>query len=136
MKAGDEIVLHEKVTIDDWLLDDRKKNLYTFNNNFSARHSVSADRVFFFVWLLFWLKTIMAQSVEVLSEKMQEMNLTNEVFYGEDLSSEENFLKALIESIIENFEQYEEVSYYFKKKSMAFSFWSLIMPKEAIKKHL
>ena len=78
----------------------------------------------------------MAQSVEVLSEKMQEMNLTNEVFYGEDLSSEENFLKALIESIIENFEQYEEVSYYFKKKSMAFSFCSLIMPKEAIKKHL
>ena len=69
-----------------------------------------------------FLKTIMAQSVEVLSEKMQEMNLTNEVFYGEDLSSEENFLKALIESIIENFEQYEEVSYYFKKKSMAFSF--------------
>ena len=55
MKAGDEIVLHEKVTIDDWLLDDRKKNLYTFNNNFSARKSVSADRVFFFVWLLFWL---------------------------------------------------------------------------------
>ena len=47
MKAGDEIVLHEKVTIDDWLLDDRKKNLYTFNNNFSARKSVSADRGFF-----------------------------------------------------------------------------------------
>ena len=78
----------------------------------------------------------MPQSVEALSEKMQEMNLTNEVFYGEDLSSEENFLKALIESITKNFEQYEEISYYFKKKSMAFSFESLIMSKEGIKKLL
>ena len=63
-----------------------------------------------------FLKTIMAQSVEALSEKMREMNLTNEVFYGEDLSSEENFLKALIESITKNFEQYE-VSCYFLKKN-------------------
>ena len=62
----------------------------------------------------------MAQSVEALSEKMQEMNLTNEVFYGEDLSSEENFLKALIESITKNFEQYEEISYYFKKNLWLF----------------
>ena len=45
MKIGDETVLHEKVTVDDWLLDDSK--------------SVSADRCFFvrlFFWLLYdWL---------------------------------------------------------------------------------
>ena len=52
----------------------------------------------------------MAQSVEALSQKMQEMNLTNEVFYGEHLSSEE--------------------------KSMAFSFESLILSEEGIKKLL
>ena len=40
MKVGDETVLYEKVTIDDWPLDDSK--------------SVSADRCFF-VWLFFWL---------------------------------------------------------------------------------
>ena len=78
----------------------------------------------------------MAQSVEALSEKMQEMNLTNEVFYGEDLFPEENFLKALIESITKNFEQYEEISYYLKKKYMAFYFESLIMSKEGLKNFL
>ena len=55
----------------------------------------------------------MAQSVEALSEKMQKMNLANEVFYGGDLSSEENFLKALIERITKNFDQYKEISYYY-----------------------
>ena len=65
--------------------------------------------------IFFWtIIKIIAQSVEALSEKMQEMSLTNEVFYAEDLSSEENFLKALIEIITKDFdEQYEEVSYNF-----------------------
>ena len=47
----------------------------------------------------------MAQSIEVLSEKMQEMNLTNEIFYGEDLSSEEKFLKSLTEVVIKHFDE-------------------------------
>ena len=51
----------------------------------------------------------MAQGIEVLSEKMQEMNLTNEIFHGEDLSSEEKFLKSLTEVVNKHFDkQYQE----------------------------
>ena len=65
----------------------------------------------------------MAQSIEVLSEKMQEMNLTNEIFYGEDLSSEEKFLKSLTEVVIKHFhEQNQEASYFFYKKINGFLF--------------
>ena len=57
----------------------------------------------------------MAQSIEVLSEKMQEMNLTNEIFYVEDLYYEEKFLKSLNEVVIKYFdEQCQEASYFFK----------------------
>ena len=56
----------------------------------------------------------MAQSIEALSEKMQEMNLTNEIFYGEDLSSEEKFLKSLTEVFIKHFdEQYQKTFFLF-----------------------
>ena len=65
----------------------------------------------------------MAQSIDVLSEKMQEMNLTNEIFYGEDLSSEEKFLKSLTEVVIKHFdEQNQEASYFFYKKINGFLF--------------
>ena len=79
----------------------------------------------------------MAQSIEVLSEKMQEMNLTNEIFYGEDLSSEEKFLKSLTEVVIKHFdEQYQEASYFFRKKSMAFCFESSLLSQDGVKKLL
>ena len=64
----------------------------------------------------------MAQSIEVLSEKMQEMNLTNEIFYGEDLSSEEKFLKSLTEVVIKHFDEQYQEAFFLKKKSMAFCF--------------
>ena len=77
----------------------------------------------------------MAQSIEALSEKMQEMNLTNEIFYGEDLSSEEKFLKSLAEIVIKQFdEQYQEASCFLKKQSMAFCFESSLLLQDGVKK--
>ena len=96
------------------------------------------------MWLFFWLlydrifkvkkkkkkfrsfflitTNIMAQSIEALSGKMQEMNLTNEIFYGKDLSSKEKFLKSLTEVVIKHFDEQYQEAYFFKKKSMAFCF--------------
>ena len=94
------------------------------------------------MWLFFWLlydrifkvkkkkkfrsfflitTSIMAQSIEALSGKMQEINLTNEIFYGKDLSSKEKFLKSLTEVVIKHFdEQYQEA--FLKKKINGFLF--------------
>ena len=64
----------------------------------------------------------MAQSIETLSGKMQEMNLTNEIFYGKDLSSKEKFLKSLTEVVIKHFDEQYQEAFFLKKKSMAFCF--------------
>ena len=42
----------------------------------------------------------MAQSVEALSEKVQKMNLTNEVFYGGEYLLKKIFLKHLLKVLL------------------------------------
>ena len=38
-------------------------------------------------------------SVDVLVKKMEEIQLSEEIFYGEDLSLEKNFLETLTETL-------------------------------------
>ena len=124
-------------------LDDKNFYLCNFNYDPIARKSISTNRRFF-MWLFFWLlydrifkvkkkkkkfrsfflitTNIMAQSIEALSGKMQEMNLTNEIFYGKDLSSKEKFLKSLTEVVIKHFDEQYQEAFFLKKKSMAFCF--------------
>ena len=125
------------------LLDDKNFYLCNFNYDPTARKSIATNRRFF-MWLFFWLlydrifkvkkkkkkfrsfflitTNIMAQSIEALSGKMQEMNLTNEIFYGKDLSSKEKFLKSLTEVVIKHFDEQYQEAFFLKKKSMAFCF--------------
>ena len=53
----------------------------------------------------------MACSIEFLTEKMEEIKITDDVFLGNDLSYEENFLNSVIEKCGEEIKDCE-VSYY------------------------
>ena len=60
----------------------------------------------------------MACSVDFLTKKLEEVKISDDVFLGNDLSNEKNFLNK----VIENFEQKIddcEVSYYVSKRSMS-----------------
>ena len=57
----------------------------------------------------------MAQSMEILTKKMQDIKIKDNILLGNDLSFEQKFLNHVVYSEeIENC----EVSFYFSKKSM------------------
>ena len=77
----------------------------------------------------------MACSVGFLTKKMEEITISDGVFYGNDLSYEEKFLN----SVIEYFEQKIgdcEVSYYVSKKNMRICSESLTMTETTARKLL
>ena len=63
----------------------------------------------------------MANSVESLIKQLEEVNINNDCFFGEDLSYEQNFLEK-IEEKIEKEVPGSEISYFFRKRSMALCF--------------
>ena len=69
----------------------------------------------------------MAQTVEVLAKKIEEIKLDG--FFGEDLPLEKKFLQLLIEEIGKNLQDCE-VSYYLSKKSMTLGCETFLLTKE------
>ena len=63
----------------------------------------------------------MANSVESLIKQLEEVKINNDCFFGEDLSYEQNFLEK-IEEKIEKEVPGSEISYFFRKRSMALCF--------------
>ena len=63
----------------------------------------------------------MANSVESLIKQLEEVKINDDCFFGEDLSYEQNFLEK-IEEKIEKEIPGSEISYFFKKRSMALCF--------------
>ena len=61
----------------------------------------------------------MACSVDVLTKKLEEIKISEEIFLGKDLSYEEKFLSSVIEEIEQEIEDCE-VSYYLNKKLRLF----------------
>ena len=66
----------------------------------------------------------MAQSMEILTKKMQDIKIKDNILLGNDLSFEQKFLNHVVYSEeIENC----EVSFYFSKKSMTIYCETLII---------
>ena len=59
----------------------------------------------------------MAQSMGLLTEKMQEIKIKDDIFLGNNLSFEQKFLNHVVNKCSEEIENCE-VSFYFSKKSM------------------
>ena len=68
----------------------------------------------------------MVQSIEVLTEKMQSIKIGDDIFLGNDLSYEKNFLNQVIEDCGKKITDCE-VSFYLSKKSMSFCCETLAM---------
>ena len=68
----------------------------------------------------------MACSVDFLTKKLEQIKISDDIFFGNDLSYEEKFVNNLIEKIEQEIEDCE-VSYYFSKKSMIICCESLTM---------
>ena len=58
----------------------------------------------------------MAQSMELLTEKMQDIKIKNDIFLGKDLSFEQKFLNHVVNKCSKEIENCE-VSFYFNKKA-------------------
>ena len=56
--------------------------------------------------------------VNILVEKLHEIKITDDVFFGEDLSFDKRFLEAVTENLVKDL-GHCEVSHYLSKKSMA-----------------
>ena len=76
----------------------------------------------------------MAYSVESLSKKLEEIKIGDDCFFGEDLSYEQNPLEKIEEKIEQEIPGFE-ISYFFRKRSMALCF-DIAMMKEKIAKDL
>ena len=63
----------------------------------------------------------MANSVESLIKQLEKVKINDDCFFGEDLSYEQNFLEK-IEEKIEKEIPGSEISYFFRKRSMALCF--------------
>ena len=77
----------------------------------------------------------MASSIEYLTEKMEEIKIINDIFLGNDLSYEENFLNSVIEKFGEDIKDCD-VSFYLHKKNISISGETLTMTKTIAKKLL
>ena len=76
----------------------------------------------------------MAQSMEILTKKMQDIKIKDNILLGNDLSFEQKFLNHVVYKCNEEIENCE-VSFYFSKKNMAISCETLIIS-ETIAKSL
>ena len=77
----------------------------------------------------------MASSIEYLTEKMEEIKIINDIFLGNDLSYEENFLNSVIEKFGKDIKDCE-VSFYLHRKNISISCETLTMTKTIAKKLL
>ena len=68
----------------------------------------------------------MAQNMERLTEKMQDIKIKDDIFLGKDLSFEQKFLNHVVDKCSKEIENCE-VSFYFSKKSMTICCETLIM---------
>ena len=66
-------------------------------------------------------KKKMANSVESLIKQLEKVKINDDCFFGEDLSYEQNVLE-MIEEKIEKEVPGSEISYFFRKRSMALCF--------------
>ena len=76
----------------------------------------------------------MACSIEFLTEKMEEVKIADDIFLGNDLSYEENFLNRVIEKFGKELKDYK-VSFYLRRKNMSICCEALTMT-EAIARKL
>ena len=77
----------------------------------------------------------MAHSVDVLTKKLEEIKIADDIFFGKDLSYEQNFLNAIIEKLGKELKDCE-VSSYLNKKSMTIFCETLALTKVDSKKLL
>ena len=74
-------------------------------------------------------------SVDVLLKKMAGTKISDDIFFGEDLSSENFFLKAVTENMGKDLEHCA-VSNYSSKKSMAIYCETFVLTRDTTKKIL
>ena len=77
----------------------------------------------------------MACSIEFLTEKMEEIKITDDIFFGNDLSYEENFLNSVIEKFGKEIKDCE-VSFYLHRKNMSICCETLTMAQTVARKLL
>ena len=68
----------------------------------------------------------MAQSIELLAEKMQDIKMGDDIFLGNDLSHEKKFLNQVIENCGKEIKDCE-VSFSLSKKSMSICCETLVV---------
>ena len=68
----------------------------------------------------------MAQSIELLAEKMQDIKMGDDIFLGNDLSHEKKFLNQVIENCGKEIKDCE-VSFSLSKKSMSIRCETLVV---------
>ena len=81
----------------------------------------------------------MACNMDLLTKKLDEIKINEDVFLGNDLTFEQRFLNKLIEKIEQEIEQEKiecEVSYYLHKKSMSICCETSIMTETIARKLL
>ena len=77
----------------------------------------------------------MACSMEFLTEKMEEVKIADDIFLGNDLSYEENFLNRVIEKFGKELKDCE-VSFYLHRKNMSICCETLTMTETIARKLL
>ena len=77
----------------------------------------------------------MACSMEFLTEKMEEIKIADDIFPGNDLSYEENFLNSVIEKFGKEIKDCE-VSFYLHRRSMSICCETITMIDEIARKLL
>ena len=77
----------------------------------------------------------MTHSIDVLTKKLEEIKIADDIFFGKDLSFEQKILNAIIEKLGEELKDWE-VSFYLNKKSMAICCATLVLTKVDAKKLL
>ena len=73
-----------------------------------------------------------AQSMELLTEKMEDIKIKDDIFLGNDLSFEQKFLNHIVNKCSKGIENYK-VSFHFSKKSMTICCKTSIMTKTIAK---
>ena len=77
----------------------------------------------------------MACSVDFLTKKLEEIKISDDIFFGNDLSYEEKFVNNVTEKIEQEIDDCE-VSYYVSKESMSICCESLTMTETIARKFL
>ena len=77
----------------------------------------------------------MACSIEFLTKKMEEIKITDDIFLGNDLFYEENFLNSVIEKFGKEIKDCE-VSFYLHRKNMSICCETLTMTETIARKLL